>query len=306
MRKRRLLPTTVVAVLLALLLAATACSSDGNGSATGPTNTANTTTSTPSGPISVIAREDGSGTRQAFVELFGIEQNTGGTKTDLTTVDAVVTNSTAVMMTTVASDSRAIGYLSLGSLDSSVKALAIDGVDATTHNVSNGSYAIQRPFTIVTGGSLSAAAQDFIGFIMSSDGQAVIEGNHYVAVTATASAYKTNPNASGKVVVAGSSSVTPVMEKLKEAYIALNPSVTVEIQTSDSSTGVQSTIDGICDMGMASRDLKASERAAGLAPTVIALDGIAVIVSRDFALDGLTSAQVQGIYTGTITRWDEL
>jgi phosphate transport system substrate-binding protein len=258
------------------------------------------------GRISVVAREDGSGTRSAFAELFKVEEEVNGQKLDATTADAVITNSTAVMLTTISGDPRAIGYISLGSLDSSVKALDIDGVAATTENVKNSKYAIQRPFNLVASGQLSPTAQDFMNFILSSDGQGVVEANHYVAVVDGAKPYAATSGASGKLVVAGSSSVTPVMEKLKEAYEAVNPDVTVEIQQSDSSTGIQATIDGICDIGMASRELKDTEVAACLTPTIIARDGIAVIVNKDFAIDGLTSAQVKDIYLGTIGRWEEV
>jgi phosphate transport system substrate-binding protein len=258
------------------------------------------------GKISVVAREDGSGTRSAFAELFKVEETVNGEKVDQTTPDAVITNSTAVMLTTIAGDPRAIGYISLGSLDSSVKALDIDGVAATTANVKNGSYAIQRPFNLATKGDLSPVAQDFLDFILSSDGQKVVEDNHYVAEVDNAKAYEAKPTTSGKIVVAGSSSVTPVMEKLKEAYLAKNPDVTIEIQQSDSSTGIQAATDGICDIGMASRELKDTESAAGLEATVIARDGIAVIVNTSSSVKGLASAQVKEVYTGSITEWEKL
>ncbi|MDR2587279.1 MAG: substrate-binding domain-containing protein, partial [Coriobacteriales bacterium] len=177
---------------------------------------------------------------------------------------------------------------------------------ATTDNVKNGSYAVQRPFNLVTKGQVSPVAQDFIDFILSSDGQAVVEEEHYVAVVEGAKAYTAKSTTSGKIVVSGSSSVTPVMEVLKEAYIALNPDVSIEIQTSDSSTGIQAAIDGICDIGMSSRGLKDTESAAGLEPTIIALDGIAIIVNNDSPLKGLSSAQVKDIYTGTVTKWEEV
>lgn len=259
-----------------------------------------------SGEISVYSREDGSGTRGAFVELFGIEQaNTSGDKVDLTTTTAAITNSTSVMMTSVAGDANGIGYISLGSLNSSVKALEIDGAMATADNVKNGSYKVSRPFNIVTKDGLSEEAQDFVSFIMSADGQKVVEDNGYIAVAESAAAY-TPTGASGKIVVAGSSSVTPVMEKLAEAYKALNPDVTIEVNQSDSTTGVQMTIEGTCDIGMASRDLKDSETSEGVQPTVIALDGIAVIVSPDSSISQLTSEQVMKIYTGEITDWSEV
>lgn len=258
------------------------------------------------GEIAVVTREDGSGTRGAFIELFGIEEeNADGEKEDMTTQTASVTNNTSVMMTTVAGDSQAIGYISLGSLDESqVKALKIDGAEATAENVSSGTYKVARPFNIVTTGEVSEVAQDFIDFIMSADGQQVIEDEGYIKVS-DAAAY-TGGNMEGKIVVAGSSSVTPVMEKLKEAYVAKNSGVEIEVQQSDSTTGVTSALDGICDIGMASRELKDSEVEAGAQGTVIAQDGIAVIVNKENPISDMTSDQVKGIYKGEITDWSEI
>ena len=223
---------------------------------------------------------------------------------DNTTLEAVITNSTSVMMTTVSGDLYSIGYISLGSLNETVKAIQIDGVDATVENVENGTYKVSRPFNIATKADVSENAQDFIDFIMSADGQAVIEENGYIPVS-DAPAYSGSME-SGKVVVAGSSSVTPVMEKLKEAYIAKNPGVTIEVQQSDSSTGMTNAIDGTCDIGMASRAVKDSELEAGLTSTTIAIDGIAVIVNNDSAVDNLTSEQVMKIFTGEYTTWSEV
>ncbi len=257
-----------------------------------------------SGEIGVITREEGSGTRGAFVELFGIEQkDEAGEKIDATTDTAAVTDSTSVMMTTVAGDKYAIGYTSLGTMNSTVKAVQIDGVDATVENIKNGTYKIARPFHIATKDGLSEAAQDFLDFIMSAEGQAIVEENGYISVS-SATPY-TNGAASGKIVVAGSSSVTPLMEKLKEAYVLKNPDVTIEIQQSDSSTGMSDTIDGTCDIGMASRELKDSEKEKGLTSTAIAMDGIAVIVNHDNPVANLTSQQVQAIFTGDVTTWDD-
>ena len=257
-----------------------------------------------SGDITVVSREEGSGTRGAFIELFGIEEKQGDEKVDLTTEEASITNSTSVMMTTVAGDENAIGYISLGSLDDTVKALKIDGAEASAENVADGTYKVSRPFNIITGEEVNETAQDFINFIMSADGQQIIEDNGYIKVDTEAEAYEsTNP--SGKVVVAGSSSVTPVMEKLSEAYQEINADVTVEVQQSDSTTGITSTKDGICDIGMASRNLKDEEK-DGLTATVIAQDGIAVIVNPGNELEELTSEQVKAIFTGETTSWDEL
>lgn len=258
-----------------------------------------------SGAITVVSREDGSGTRGAFIELFGIEEKQGDEKVDMTTEEASITNSTSVMMTTVAGDENAIGYISLGSLNDTVKALKIDGAEATAENVANDTYKVSRPFNIVTGGEVSEAAQDFINYIMSADGQQIIEDNGYIKADSEAAGYEA-ADVSGKVVVAGSSSVAPVMEKLKEAYEGINKAVTVEVQQSDSTTGVNSAAEGISDIGMASRDLKEEETALGLTATVIARDGIAVVVNNTNELDELTSEQVKSVFTGEMTEWEEL
>ena len=256
--------------------------------------------------INVISREDGSGTRGAFIELFGIEQkNEAGEKIDCTTDECDITNSTSVMMTSVSGNDCAIGYISLGSLNDTVKALAIDGAEASVENIKAGTYNVARPFNIATLAETSKAAQDFITFIMSAEGQAVIESNGYIAVVENAPAFE-GGKVSGKIVIAGSSSVTPVMEKLTEAYMTINPNVEIELQQSDSSSGMTSTRDGVCDIGMASRALKDSEIEAGLTPMTIAMDGIAVIVSNDNPVDGLTSEQVRNIYMGEITDWSEV
>ena len=251
--------------------------------------------------ITVISREDGSGTRGAFIELFGIEEkDADGNKIDNTISTADITNSTSVMMTSVADDEAAIGYISLGSLDDSVKALKIDGAEATADNISNGSYKVSRPFNIATKGTPNEVTQDFINFILSEDGQKVVEDAGYIS-QGNAGAFKA-AGVKGKINIAGSSSVTPVMEKLKEAYVAVNPDVQIEVQQSDSTTGMTSAAEGVCDIGMASRELKDSELSAGLTPTVIAIDGIAVVVNKNNDVDGLTSDQVKSIYTGSITK----
>ena len=259
------------------------------------------------GKINVVSREDGSGTRGAFIELFGVEEkDANGEKVDMTLDAAEITNSTSVMMTSVAGSKSSIGYISLGSLNDTVKALKIEGVAPSVAAIKDGSYAISRQFNIAVGASVSEAAKDFMAFIMSAQGQAVVEGKGYIAVESSGAGAYSATAAGGKVVVAGSSSVTPVMEALKEAYQAVNPGVEVEIQQSDSTTGMNSVIEGICDIGMASRELKESELAAGITPTVIALDGIAVIVNKDNPLEGLSKEQVKGIYTGSLTDWAEV
>ena len=256
--------------------------------------------------IGVITREDGSGTRGAFIELFGVEEkDSNGEKVDKTVETAVTTNSTSVMMTTVAGDLYSIGYISLGSLNDTVKAIQIDGVDPTVENIKDGSYKISRPFNIATKDGLSEAAQDFIDFIMSADGQKVLEDNGYITVAEDAAAYAGSMD-SGKVVIHGSSSIAPVMEKLKEAYLEKNPNVTIEVQQSDSSSGMTDAIDGTCDIGMASRELKDSETSEGLTPTVIALDGIAVIVNKDNGVEDLSMDQIMKIFTGEITSWADV
>ena len=269
------------------------------------TDTDSTASTGASGDITILSREDGSGTRGAFIELFGIEEkDENGEKIDMTTEEAKITNSTSVMMTTVAGDVNSLGYISLGSLDDTVTAVKIDGVEATAENVSNGTYKISRPFNIATKGDMSEAAQDFVNFILSKEGQAVITDNGYISIAEGEVFTSSNP--SGKITIAGSSSVTPVMEKLVEAYGKINDKVEIEVQESDSSTGMQSTIDGLCDIGMASRELKDSETEAGLTATAIALDGIAVIVNNESGITDLTSEQVKQIYTGEILTWDEL
>jgi phosphate transport system substrate-binding protein len=255
--------------------------------------------------ISVISREDGSGTRGAFIELFGVEEkDADGNKVDNTTVDANITNNTAVMMSTVAGNTASIGYVSLGSLNDTVKAVKIDGAEATAENIKSGEYKVSRPFMIATKDDVSEVAQDFINYILSEEGQKVVEENGYIALD-DVTAYEGN-GAEGKVVVAGSSSVTPVMEKLKESYETVNEGAEIEIQTSDSTTGMTSTIDGICDIGMASREVKDEELEAGLTATQIAIDGIAVIVNNDNPIEDMTTEQVKSIYVGETTTWGEL
>lgn len=269
----------------------------------------NTATSTPSEPtttpITVISRESGSGTRGAFIELFGVEEkDASGTKVDNTIETATINSSTGVVLTNVASDVNAIGYISLGALNSTVKALKIDGVDATVENIKNDTYKIYRPFNIATKGEATGLAKDFISFILSTEGQAVVQANNYIPLDNMTAYAGTKPT--GTITIAGSSSVTPLMEKLKEAYIKLNANATIEIQQSDSTSGMKSTIDGVCDIGMASRELKDTELSAGITPTVIALDGIAVIVNPANTVSNLTKDQVKGIYTGTLLNWQDI
>lgn len=304
--KKKLVSCMMVALLMVGALFVVGCSNSQAGDTAGAAEGSNEANSSElSGQISVYSREDGSGTRGAFIELFGIEQkDANGDRVDMTTTAASITNSTSVMMTSVASDEQGIGYISLGSLNDTVKVLEIDGAKATTENVKSGAYKIARPFNIATKDGLSDVAKDFVDFIMSTDGQKIVEENGYIAVEDGAKAYSAS-NKTGKIVVAGSSSVTPVMEKLAEAYKAINSSVTIEVQQSDSTTGMNMATEGTCDIGMASRELKDSETAAGLTPTVIAQDGIAVIMSKSASINGLTTEQIMGIYTGEYLTWDE-
>ena len=264
-------------------------------------NSSTADNSTAGNPISVVTREDGSGTRGAFVELFGIEDADGN---DAITQSAEISNSTSVVMTTVAGNPDAIGYISLGSLNNTVKALEIDGVAATVENINNGTYKVYRPFNIATKEGLSETAQDFVNFIMSEQGQAIVAEEGYISVENSGS--YTPSGKTGNVTVSGSSSVTPVMQVLKEEYETLNPDVTSELQQSDSTTGVNDAIAGTSDIGMASRALKDSELEQGVVGTVIANDGIAVIVNNESTVTGLTSEQVKGIYMGELTNWSEV
>ncbi|CCZ91889.1 MAG: substrate-binding domain-containing protein [Eubacterium sp.] len=292
MTKRRVLAMLACGVLTAGLL-------------TGCGGSSSDTAGADDAEITVVSREDGSGTRGAFVELFGVQdEDDKGEKTDMTTEDATITSSTEVVMTTVAGNKNAIGYCSLGSLNDTVKAVKIDGVEATVDNINNGKYAISRPFNIATNGTPSEVTQDFINYILSEDGQKIVEENGYIKAS-DAGAFKSN-GAKGKIVVAGSSSVSPVMEKLMEAYKKVNTGADVELQESDSTTGMKNAIAKTCDIGMASRDLKDSETSAGLKATVIAKDGITVVVNKENSIDNLTKDQVNNIYRGKITTWGEV
>lgn len=293
----------VIAIILMSVLSVsliTGCSQNAEPSAEQSSNDFDT-----NNDISVVSREDGSGTRGAFIELFGIEvKSDDGSKKDMATKEAIIASKTDVMMTNIANNPYAIGYISLGSLGETVKALDIDGVKATAENVKNGTYEVSRPFNIATKGEPTGLAGDFISFILSKEGQEVVAENHYIAVDDNAASYS-GSKPDGKIAVAGSSSVTPVMEKLKEAYLEINPNATIEIQMSDSTSGMTSVLDGTCDIGMASRALKDSELEE-LTPTAIDLDGIAVIVNTKNSLTNITSEQVKSIFTGESTAWSEI
>ena len=293
----------ILALLMASLMVVgvAACSSSSETTEEGQTTEETTETEGMTGAISVISREEGSGTRGAFVELMGVVDEDDN---DITTVNAEITNSTSVMITTVAGNPAAIGYVSLGSLSDEVKALKVDGVEATVDTVKSGDYKVARPFLLAyKDGSLSDVAQDFLNFILSDDGQAIIGEEGYISV-AEGNTYEAS-GMSGKIVLAGSTSVSPVMEVLADAYKALNPDVTIEIQQTGSGAGITSAIEGVCDFGMSSRELKDSE-AAELASTQIAMDGIAVIVNNGNTLDDITSEQIKSIYLGETTDWSEI
>ena len=287
--------------VLCLTGALAGCGSSSSSSSSGSTDTK----AASSKNITVVSREDGSGTRGAFIELVGVEQkNSSGKKIDMTSEDAVVVNSTATVITTVAGDESSIGYISLGALNSTVKAVKVGGVEATADNVKNGSYKLSRPFNIATKGTPNELSQDFINYIMSADGQKIVEDNGYISESNTGTF--TSAGSTGKIVVAGSSSVTPVMEKLIEGYKKVNSGATIELQESDSTTGMTAVKDGTCDIGMASRELKDSEKSAGLTSQAIALDGIAVVVNAKNSISDMTIDQIKSVYTGETTEWSKV
>lgn len=302
MRKHGLRKYAAVAVSVLCLTGALAgCGSSSSSSSSGSTDSK----AASSKNITVVSREDGSGTRGAFIELVGVEQkNSSGKKIDMTSEDAVVVNSTATVITTVAGDESSIGYISLGALNSTVKAVKVGGVEATADNVKNGSYKLSRPFNIATKGTPNELSQDFINYIMSADGQKIVEDNGYISESNTGTF--TSAGSTGKIVVAGSSSVTPVMEKLIEGYKKVNSGATIELQESDSTTGMTAVKDGTCDIGMASRELKDSEKSAGLTSQAIALDGIAVVVNAKNSISDMTIDQIKSVYTGETTEWSKV
>lgn len=296
--KKRIFAILTLAAITAMMAGCGSSNDSGNGSGSAAYGGSDL------GMITVVSREDGSGTRGAFIELMGIEQkDADGNKTDMTTVDAMITNKTDVMLSTIAGDPAAIGYVSLGSLNDNVKALQIDGAEATAENVKSGTYKVARPFNIATKGEPTGVAKDFINYILSADGQKIVSED-YISISDDAAAFETD-GSSGKIVVGGSSSVFPLMEKLAEGYEVINGAAEIEVQSSDSTAGMSGAADGTFDIGMASRALKDDE-AAQLTGTVIANDGIAVIVNNENAISGLTSEQVQKIYTGEITDWSEV
>ena len=259
----------------------------------------------PRGEITPVSREEGSGTRGAFTELVGLEEDIDGETFDMTTARSEVTNSTAVTINSVSGNKSAIGYISLGSLNDMIKPLAIDGVMPSIETVKDGSYKIARPFNIVYRDDLSEIGQDFVQYIMSDQGQSIIEEEGYVS-QGSEGKYSASLDGGGSLSVSGSSSVEPVMEKLAEEYEVLNPDVNIEVQVSDSTTGVSTVLEGVTDIGMASRNLNDSEVQAGAIPKVIAMDGIVVIVNKQNPLEELTTDQLRAIYSGEAKNWEDI
>lgn len=249
-----------------------------------------------------ISREMGSGTRGAFVDIFDVKEQVGKKKIDATSKKAEVTNSTGVMITTVANSKNAIGYISLGSLNNSVKAVKIDGVAPSVENINNKTYTVFRPFNLAIS-SDNELVNDFLGYTSSNQAKSIIQKAGYIALYDNEFSSK---KPSGKIVVAGSSSITPLMEKLKESYKSLNPNATIEIQQSDSTTGINSAIEKIANIAMVSREFKDSELKNGLKTQVLALDGLAVIVNKANPIDSLSKDSVKKIFTGDITTWEKV
>ena len=294
-----------VSLLLAALMLTGALAGCGSSASASDTQAEDGADSGVSGAITVISREDGSGTRGAFIELTGVEEKTAdGKKVDNPTADAEIANKTDVVLTSVAGNGKAIGYISLGALNDTVKAVKVDGAEATVDNVKAGAYKLSRPFNIATKGEPTGLAKDFINFILSKEGQAVVTDNKYIAVNDAAESFVSD-GSSGQIAVGGSSSVSPVMEKLIEAYKSVNPNASIDLQTSDSTSGMTGAMDGTFAIGMASRELK-DEEAAQLTGTAIALDGIAVIVNPANTIDELSMDQIKSIYVGDITDWGDL
>ena len=284
----------------ALALSMVACGSDASTS----TSTSTGSESGASASITVVTREDGSGTRSAFVELTGVETDEG----DMTIATAQVANSTNNVMTSVQAEPSAIGYISMGSLNETVKGIAVDGVEPTTDNVKAGTYPISRPFNIVTNGDISAQdelTQDFVNWVMSADGQAICTEEGYIGDDAAEAYTSTQP--SGSLAVGGSSSVSPVMEKLIETYMAdVNPNASIDLQTTDSTNGVTGALDGTYNIGMASRAISDDEASQGAVSTQLAMDGIAVIVNTENTVSNISMDSLRGIYTGEVTDWADV
>ena len=286
----------IVTVILALVMVFSLAACGNGGSDDGADGGAKAS------PISVISREDGSGTRSAFTELMGILVD----DVDHTTVNAEISQSTSVVVTTVAGNPKAIGYISMGAMSDAVKAMKVDGVEATTENVKAGTYPVSRPFALCTNGQLTDVAADFIDYILSAEGQAIVAAEGYITVDDAAPSYEPKDGLEGRIVLAGSTSVAPVMQVIADSYKALYADVEIEIQQTGSGAGITSTIEKACDIGMSSRALKEEELAQRLTETTMAMDGIAVIVNNANAAEDLTSEQIRQIFTGEVTDWNQV
>lgn len=291
MKKSRLSKILTLSLTAAMMLSLASCGGDDKDGGE----------ATEGKDITVISREEGSGTRDAFTELTGVMAD----DIDNTVATAEISNSTSVVLQSVKGNDAAIGYVSLGSMSDSVKAVKVDGTEASVDNIKSGDYKLQRPFNIVTKGEIDELPQDFIDFIMSADGQAIIEEEGYIAANEEAEAYESS-GLKGTITLAGSTSVSPVMEVLADKYKEINTGVTIEIQQTGSGAGIQSTIEGVCDIGMASRALEDDEEGEGLESREIALDGIAVIVNKSNEVNDLSTEQIMKIFTGEITNWADV
>lgn len=279
------------------------------------------------GPITVISREDGSGTRGAFVEIVGVEDENGN---DLTTTEATIQNQTSGVMQAVGNDPQAMGYISLGSLDDTVKAVNVDGAEASAEAIVAGDYPIARPFLLAWNAEeeLSEVSADFLNFIHSQEGQTVVEEEGYIAVTESgsqaegeeteaaeetegASGAASLPNyepagegLEGTIEIVGSTSVTPIMERLAEVYGEYQNGVEINVSSVGSSAGIEAAINGTADFGMSSRALDEDE-AGQVNSEEIAIDGIAVIVNLDNPVEELSLDTIRSIFLGEITAWEE-
>ena len=254
--------------------------------------------------ITVVSREDGSGTRGAFTELTGVLVTVDGNSTDMTSPEASIQNGTNAIMTNVAGDNYAIGYISTGSIGDTIKTVNVDGVAPTTANILTGTYKISRPFIIITQDNLSPVAVDFINFIMSVEGQNVI-GISYIPIDQNPPAFTSN-GAAGTIVIGGSTSVTPVMELLREHYLEINPGAVIEVHGTGSGAGITGAIDGLLDIGMSSREIRDSEMEQLHQEITICMDGIAVIVNKSNPIENLTIEQIRQIFTGEVSRWADV
>lgn len=303
MKVKKILATAIAGLVVMSSLAGCGGTTDSGSSNAGSSNESSSSGFDTTSQISVITREDGSGTRSAFVELTGVLEEKDGSKSDNTLSSAIVQSSTQAVLTGVAGDVTAVGYISLGSLNDTVGTLKIEGVAPSAETVKDGTYKISRPFNIATKDAVSEVAQNFIDYILSEEGQKIVADEGYVEAVENAEAFA-GVKGEGTIKVGGSSSVSPVMEKLAEAYEQVNKKATIEVNTSDSSTGMSAVAEGTVDIGMASRELKDSETEKGIKGQAIAKDGIAVVINKENTVDDVTLDQLKDIYTGTITTWE--